>query len=364
MKKYLKTIVLTICAAFAFILTVKWEGYNVYAADVIVPTYMEADGSTANANTYQYEMTEESGTLSIPVQITNSGAVFLEVSAQTKGRFSYVFSKSAVPNDKNSWLSYDLTVGTPPSPVDLSGYASGASTWYLHLTMGKDGTNQTVPVTVKAYQKNVLPGDGTLKKGKWASYYIEKSSSAYYKIKVPSTGCLTLEIPREYNGISSEITLLNSKKKKLTAEDNNEGKVIYAIRKKGTYYIKIENTSSFSGAMFKIRYAFEKIKVNKNTKKSKAVELKNGKASKGIFFDKKNSYWYKIKVPKTKTVKFNIPIKSSSGAGFEICNEKGETVEILDLKNGNNKPKVKLKQGIYYIEIYTTYQGSYSIQWN
>lgn len=85
--------------------------------------------------------------------------------------------------------------------------------------------------------------------------------------------------------------------------------------------------------------------------------------SKGIFFDKKNSYWYKIKVPKTKTVKFNISIKTSF-AGFEICNAKGETVGILDLKNGSNKPKGKLKQGIYYIKVYTICQGSYSIQWN
>lgn len=39
--------VLTICAAFAFILSVGGGSGKVYAEDVIVPAYMEADGSTA-----------------------------------------------------------------------------------------------------------------------------------------------------------------------------------------------------------------------------------------------------------------------------------------------------------------------------
>lgn len=47
---------------------------------------MEADGSTANTNTYQYEMTEGRGTLNIPVQISNSGTVFMEVSASYYGK--------------------------------------------------------------------------------------------------------------------------------------------------------------------------------------------------------------------------------------------------------------------------------------
>ena len=198
MKKYLKTTVLAICAVFAFILTAKMAGYNVNAADVIVPTYIDANGSTANANTCQFQKDASAESLSIPIQISNIGTVGLEVTAKTSAdqELNVVLSKTASYKDFRYYL--DFTRAKSSETTNLSFYAKGSCTWYLHVFRSVQDSNPDISVTVKAYQKGlpagVTAGSGNLKNKQWASFCLADDETGTYKITIPSSGCVKFEI--------------------------------------------------------------------------------------------------------------------------------------------------------------------------
>ena len=153
-----------------------------------------------------------------------------------------------------------------------------------------------VPVSAQQVIAPATAGGDTLQKGKWASHYIEDGASGYYKIKVPSSGCLKIEMKPSDESRLFNLTLLNGKKAKIS-DDTYETEEVYYGVKKGTYYIKVDNKGS-EGEVCSLRYTFEKIKLNKNTKRSKAADLKKGKKVKGILLcgSKKNWHDYKVEI--------------------------------------------------------------------
>ena len=366
MKKILKTTVLAICAVFAFILTVKMGGeYNVYAEDVIIPTYIGANGSTANENTYQFQKSESAESLSIPIQISNLGTVGLEVTVKTSAdqELNVMLSKTASYKDIRYFL--DLTRAKNSETANLSFYAKGACTWYLHVFRSIQYSNPDISVTVKAYQKGlpagVTAGSGDLKNKQWASFCLADDETGTYKITIPSSGCVKFEI--DCSGERAPMqTMLNSKKKEIGSSFE---KVSYYGLKKGTYYIQFENPD-IKENVYKMRYTFEKIKVAKNVKKSKAISLKKGKVEKKMFLTGNYyEHWYKLKLTKDQTVKLNLK-QQIKGGKMSACLYSGDgMIKVFSSKKGKFKKRIKLKKGIYYLEVWTNSYPvvGYSLKW-
>lgn len=362
MKKYLKTMVLTICAVFAFLLSIGNWGNKVYAADVIVPTYVDANGSTANANTYQFQKEASAEVLSIPIQISNAGTVGLEVTVMTSEEqpLNVMLTKYADYKVISDFL--DLSKAKNNETANISFYAKGSCTWYLHVFRSKQDSNPDIAVTVKAYQKGlpagVIAGSGNLKNKTWSSFCVPFDEPEYYRIKVPSSGCLKFEIDCGGERIPTQ-HLLNSKKKEIGYLSTDQ--TTYYGVKKGTYYIKIENPD-IDAKIYKMRYTFEKMKIAKHTKSSKAVVLKKGKAVKGLHVTGKYAdHWYKLKLSKDQTVKINVSVKGREGILDLFMGP--DSYKTFKSKNGKIKKTFKLKKGIYYFTMELEGGGSYSIQW-
>lgn len=360
MKSYLKTTVLTVCAVFAFIFTMENAGNQVSAADVIVPTYITSDGSTANVNTYQFQKAATAGALSIPVQISNAGVVHLDVTVKTSEDqpLNVVLSKGSGYMDTNNYLTF--TKEKNNETANLGDYSKGPCTWYLHVFKSQQGSNPDISVTVKAYQRGlpagVIAGSGKLKNKTWSSFCISFDEPGYYTIKIPSSGCLKFEIDCGNEKIPEQ-RLLNSKKKETGYLSENN--ITYYGVKKGTYYIKIDTSDTI--AIYKMRYTFEKMKALKNTKSKKAILLKKGKSLKGLdLTEKYDEYWYKLKLSKDQTVKINVSVKGREGTLDFIGRDSYKTFKS---KKGKINKKLKLKKGTYYITMDVEGGGSYSIKW-
>lgn len=361
MKNYIKTTFLTIFALFAFILSVGNGGVKVYAADVIVPTYIKADGSTANVNTYQFQKATSAGALSIPIQISNVGTVHLDVTVKTSESQSLnvVLSKGAGYIDTNNYLTFDKAKNN--ETATLGDYAKGSCTWYLHVFKSQQGSNPDISVTVKAYQRGlpagVTAGSGELKNKTWSSFCIPFDEPGYYTIKIPSSGCLKFEIDCGNEKIPEQ-RLLNSRKKEIGYLSSDH--ITYYGVKKGTYYIKIDASDTIS--IYKIRYTFEKMKAVKNTKSTKAILLKKGKLLKGLdLTEKYDEYWYKLKLSKDQTVKINVSVKGREGTLDFIMGP--DSYKTFKSKNGKINKKFKLKKGTYYFTMDIEGGGSYTIKW-
>lgn len=384
MKKYLKTTVLAICAVFAFILTAKW-GYNVNAADVIVPTYIDANGSTANANTYQLQKEAGVSKISMPIQISNAGRVELEVTSggSLNTVEAYLCDNPNFHDWYNSeWLSgADIPTSGQTDKI-ISAYAKGPCTWYLYLIARKEDINQNLAFTVKAYQRGlaagVTAGSGDLKKGEWSSFCLDKDEIGYYKIKVPSTGCINFEIT-DFQGQKWKpqdttqhiwLSLLNSKKKSICDVYTEKKNLLWV--KKGTYYIKIDYSSLYGKEeVFKMRYTFEKAKkkkVAKNTKAVKSIVLKRNKKSEAMVLARRlglESLWYEFKLTSDQTVQLNFSAKSSEAASVLVGNmDEDKKPKEFKIKNGNTKKRLKLKKGNYIVTLLPPEHGGlYSIKW-
>lgn len=380
MKKYLKTMVLAICAVFAFILTVKMGGYNVYAKDIIVPTYIDANGSTANANTYQFQKPAGVSKISIPVQISNAGRVELEVTSG--GSLNTVEAYlSDDPNFQNwyhsEWFSgADIPTSGQTDKI-ISEYAKGPCTWYLYLIAQKEDVNQNLVFTVKAYQRGlaagVTAGSGDLKKGEWSSFCLDKGEIGYYKIKVPSSGCINFEITEFQSQkrelyIKPDISLLNSKKKSICGVYTEKKNFLWV--KKGTYYIKIEYSSSNDKEeVFKMRYTFKKAKkkkIAKNTKAARSIILKKNKKSEAmVLAGKSDGLWYEFKLTSDQTVRLNFSAKNDEAASALVGSmDENKKPKKFKIKKGTTSKKLKLKKGNYLICLFPSEHGGiYSIQW-
>lgn len=201
------------------------------------------------------------------------------------------------------------------------------------------------------------------------SYQDRDLSDITYKIKVDSTGYITVQFAAfddEY-GYSSKFQLLNKDKKavskeaNLSAKKNDKGKYndieqYYAVTK-GTYYLKVNTNKGLYG----IKYKFTSVKDKAGSSKSKATALKlGGSAVKGIcaVTDKTSKGdWYKFTLAKSKSIKITINSKSDGNLKVEIMDSSGKPILYgirtlyekeyeLELKSSG-----KWNKGTYYIKV-------------
>lgn len=353
-----KNMMVVLGAVLACILMFE-KGTLAFAADTIVPAYINANESTANASTYQFQKEASANALSIPIQISNVGTVELEVTVKSSDAqsFNVILSNQANYNDPRDYL--DISKASNGQTATLSFYAKSSCQWYLHVFGSKKDSNPDISISVKAYQKGlpsgVTAGSGNLKNKKWASFCLGNFETGYYKIKLASSGCVKFEL----TGENADIALLNGKKKEITSLSDE--KTQYFGLKKGTYYIRVKNSST-DAQIYKMRYTFEKMKVAKNVKQSKAVDLKKGKTAKSMFLSTAADYhWYKLDLPKDKKVKLNVQAKGDVYRLRLLNTASGYDKEIA-LKSGKTKKTLSLKKGTYYI-LLSGQGGTYSIQW-
>lgn len=345
-----KKIMLKLAGMVMLLMLCMGAGKVAYAQTTITPPMLKV-GSTSGAKSYQFEVTADQ-TLTVPVSVSQAGKVCLEATTDAfEGYLRVNFSKSPDPKSQEDFIG----VGFPPRTI--SAYVETPGTYYMHVSTSE----VQVTLNIKAYETSITVGNaGTLSKGKWvgASGLYEKP--AYFKIIVPSSGCIKVEtktISKYEDGISTKFT--NSKKKSLA---QGMGTVSYYGINRGTYYVKVD-----TNAVYKIRYTFESAADKKNTTKKKAVSLKQKKTEKGLFILKeKKSRLYKMTLKKTQTVKLTFNASTNkNGFSYAIKDSKGKQMASNSLPVGKKQFKKKLKAGTYYLEIFpSSSSGCYSIKWN
>lgn len=326
-------------------------GKMVYAQTTITPPMLKA-GSTSGAKSYQFDVGAE--ILTTPVSVSKTGKVCLEATAGTD--VVVVLSQNSNVQKNSDWLD----VGTASSRKEtVSAYVKKKGTYYLHATT-VDKKAKT-KLKIKAYETPAAVGNaGTLSSGKWISTSGIYDQPAYFKIKVPSSGCVKLEL-KKLDGPSEYITttFTNSKKKYMTSEID-PGVYLYGVNK-GTYYVKVETDNTY-----KIRYTFENIKDKKNTTKKKAVSLQQKKMEKGFFaLKEEKNRWYKLTLKKAQTLNLTFNANTDEyGFSYAITDSDGKRIDYNEF-SGKKQFKKKLKAGTYYLEISPSISsGSFSIKWN
>ncbi len=248
-------------------------------------------------------------------------------------------------------------------------------------TFRAENTIFALPVNLsageQAYMQVTLSGfsDMALGRGEWVAnswvdgYY---EGACFYQVKAPSDGIIEVEAGEDANlkalGMdawhSVKTTLTDSKCKEISSSQTStkSEKAVYYV-KKATYYIKVS-----ADGLFRFRYRFTKVKQPKNTKQTKALNIKKGKTVKGILSagdGKKNCRWYKIVIPKTRKV--SVTVKSligSDGSSKTYLYKKGQSKPIASSTWGMRKliymggdekylfkTKFPLEKGTYYLKV-------------
>lgn len=131
-------------------------GMSVFAAEneTIVPTYLKAGESMANANTYQYQFNAGNELLSVPIQVSEAGKVCLEVSNKTEGTtIGVVLSSSSTANDQSGWLDISMP---EKQTITVKANATKKCIWYLYvLSVADEDAGKDITISVKAYQQEI-----------------------------------------------------------------------------------------------------------------------------------------------------------------------------------------------------------------
>lgn len=204
------------------------------------------------------------------------------------------------------------------------------------------------------------------------------SSNIYYKYTPSKSGYIsvTTDFLSDYG--SSYITLCNSSKKEIsketyTSKNSTYDKVVFAVKKGTTYYLKVKVTSG----KYRIKSKVTGITESSGTKKSKAKTLTIGKEKKGVILSEDkttSSDWYKFTL--SKATKLNLTVAgnaSSDNIIVELTSANiGGSVDVnisgTDYKRITSLEtytSATLPKGTYYIRVYKKDKkasGNYSIK--
>lgn len=355
MKKQIKVFMMMAMLALLVVI----GGKNVKAAD-LTATVVTAEDTGANvpAQTYQI-LPEDTGVSVVPIQVTQAGVLTVETSGLSSGTIT-IFSYAA-DGGIGEILSY--SEGTM-----VETYAATAGRYGFGVIL--DDMSANLSFTVKAYVKPLVKTD-TLTNKQEVSGYGQKYEPDYYKITVPSSGLVKVTV-KPANGGTATITCDTSK-----ADDESDNVVFdkneatFGVRK-GTYYIGVDCDGSY-----KVSYTLTKVAEKKNYTSKKATTLKKGKKGTGVFAsndydNNKGSRWYKITVPKTKKVKFELTRKGNLDESYYVAVSKKSGKKMKSVNGfeiNENKAKgtksIKLKKGTYYVEVSggITLGSSFTLKW-
>ncbi|MDD6154296.1 MAG: hypothetical protein PUB39_01875 [Eubacteriales bacterium] len=234
---------------------------------------------------------------------------------------------------------------------------------------------------------------------KWTPYHsqaaIAKGQFTGYTIKMPANGKLYVRarsytIDPNTGSVSAGYVftkLYNSKQSQIS--DNGTGLTLqndpssggtYYVVKKGTYYLGFAPDADNRNVEFTIKYA--KLTLPTNTKKSKALTLKRGKAYKTGYvpLGAVQTQWFKVKQTKTKKLWFYVNTKGIKDYGGTNTRGIKITAYVGKKKLGTKKVNYAMagpikitystkkgyaKKGTYYfkVETFNKYTGgSYKVK--
>ncbi|MGI6591421.1 MAG: hypothetical protein ACOX1O_07465 [Eggerthellaceae bacterium] len=206
------------------------------------------------------------------------------------------------------------------------------------------------------------------------------TATNYYKIKVPARGYLTLtmKIKDQYRTYGYwSIWICNGKKKSLQGkkarnyfEGDGAGDARAIGVKKGTYYLKVKNSSVYS---YSIKVTETKVKGKGAAKKAKAKNLKRKKAFKGVVASGEKAQWFKIKNGKARILHVKFGGKTYAGGNYGGLKVrvyyKGHKLGSGTVNSSYHTAKLesfqKEPKGTYLVKVsgYSTGSGFYTLKW-
>lgn len=283
--------------------------------------------------------------------------------------------------------SVDVGVYTDEACTSRSGYSayisSANSSSVLKTDFLKKGTyyikfsyNYGTPtidgnLTIQPY---IFSGeDKTLvNKEEMGTYSVDYNEPVYHKITTSKAGYIKLEAASfDAYSKSVTVTLCNSKKEEIGnyiyLTESNDNTAYFGLAK-GTYYIKIKNSSPY-----KIKYTATAVTDQSGASKAKAVSVPKNVTKKGLILSTdatKKSDWFKIKLTKKQKIRFNIAVKSTDRISFKIVPASSKTIifgDTVSLSGSDTMEVVSQDSfvaGTYYIQVSKSYgegSGYYTI---
>lgn len=258
-----------------------------------------------------------------------------------------------------------------------AGYAffSEAGTYYVKF--GKTGTYLFSSQMFNGGNRTLKDNTYTTAYGNTYGSFNYDSGNIYYKYTPSKTGYITVTTDFLDDYGWSYITLCNSSKKTIsdeayTSKNSSYDKVVFAVKKGTTYYLKVKNSSG----KYRIKSKVTAVTESSGTKKSNAKTLTIGKERKGILLSEdktSSSDWYKFTL--SKATKLNLIVAGNSSAGIKVeltSSSIGGSVNVningTDFKRTTSLEtytSATLPKGTYYIRVYKTDKkasGNYSIK--
>lgn len=359
--------------------------------------YVITTGSAIStySNSYEIKATkEEKSNIVFPVVATNGGLMVYDMeflgTVVTKGSISVaVYEDAECKTLLNKKKSYQMDLESDEVMSDAI-YLEKGQICYFQISVSDEFTieEEWYHFLIKLQEYN---SEDCILKNKEAVYAYQngKGTSVYYKVNVPKTGILTIDISYDdFSYGTPKIALCNNKKKLISAncginitnsakvkkkKETPESKNIFAVSK-GIYYLKVTDLKG----TYKIQSKFSAITDTSGKTKKKAKKLKiGGKVVKGAILtsDKKKDYdWYKFTLEESDRIRIGfqgstsgkeklqlevIPPSSAQFSGKAVLNFSG-----ID-KNGSGKSGTEWPAGTYYLRINKTTakgNGMYQLQ--
>lgn len=178
--------------------------------------------------------------------------------------------------------------------------------------------------------------------------------------------------------VETTFSLLDQNKKRISNQYGRLADIGYpypltfGVQKGKTYYLRIL-AGETQDRPHRIRLTNSEVKEKSGVSRKKAVSVKRNKTVKGyILPGKKTGDWYKVKVTKTRKVKFFVRNRFSDQCYFDIYNKRGKklkTTQKISKSDGGVRSKTKytrLTKGTYYIKVYNKTKGDsgyYELKW-
>ncbi len=237
----------------------------------------------------------------------------------------------------------------------------------------------------KAAAADIIPySAGTLPAGK-VMLASTDSPATDFKIVPGSTGYIHVTlIGSENDNPSGYITLLDSNKRALSDRllyytNSSYNYVVFGVKKGTVYYLR---TTGILGVYnqqhaYGIGYTLKSAPIRKNTKKSKALNLKRKAKAKVVAIpatNKKKTQWYKFKVTKKRKTQIRVDasaMKSGSASIIIYCGKKkvgSANMSLGDVHTytiTHSTTYGKANKGTYYVKVTTNAKsnGAYSVRY-
>lgn len=328
------------------------------------------------------------GYIILKVDVTTSGKLWVDIQdADNNTAYTTIDVGTYDPSTntvtmysyaRQGWLGSSQTQMNGVGGLDV---VAGGS-YCIAIKSSQSGYIQARPYVYSYATRSLAAGKWMLTSGYKTNY---NTTSALHKIKPTKSGYIRVYLKEYgYSSSSGYVTLLNSKKKAVSAKlyfsnGSYPQSVAFGVKKGVTYYLKVTNCVGDSGYQYKygIKYKIYAAALRTNTAKKEAKTLKRkAKYISAVMpaTGKSGNQWFKFKVTKKRATRFTIDaknIKSGKTTVTVYCGKK--KVGSATLSNGKVNPfdvtysnkYGKAKKGTYYVKITKSAKanGAYRIRY-